>query len=98
MLLYGLSTLPSIWFWGLRKIDWGWALTTYSACAQGQNIKSIFRKKTEKGTDKGKAIIYCFYDIILLFKSMQVGRAQIFFNLTLFRMGGKKGPLQVDLL
>ena len=44
----------------------------------------------EKGTEKVKANIYCFYDIILLFKSMQEGRAQIFCNL--MRMHNVKGP------
>ena len=30
-----------------------------------------FKKLTEKGTEKGKTNMYCFYDIILLFKSIQ---------------------------
>ena len=35
----------------------------------------------EKGTEKGKANIYCFYNIILSFKSIQGVKAHIFFNL-----------------
>ena len=35
----------------------------------------------EEGTDNEKTNINSFYDIILLFKRVQGGRAQIFFNL-----------------
>ena len=44
----------------------------------------------EKRTNKGKANIYCFYDIIPLFKNIQGARAQIFFNLmhTCYLKGG----------
>ena len=47
----------------------------------------------EKGTDKGKTNIYSFYDIILLFKSIQGGRAQIFFNFMLQLLAMRKDVL-----
>ena len=79
MLLYGLSTLLYDFnmIKELGKFDWDWIITTCCACAEGLN----FLKKKEKQTEKGKENIYCFYDIILLFKSIQEGRVRLFLSL-----------------
>ena len=49
-------------------------------CARTQHNR-IDLKQNGKGNRQGKANIYCFYDIILSFKSIQVGKTQTFFNL-----------------
>lgn len=63
---------------GLEKFDWGWTITTDCPCPQGPTMIISIQKKKQK---TGKAKFYGFYAIILLFKSIQAGRAQILFNL-----------------
>ena len=62
-------------------------------CTRKKDNKGDFWKKTEKGTKKRKTNIYCFYNIILLFESIQEGRAQIFFSL--MRTQYVKRPLRI---
>ena len=79
---------------GIGKVWIRFEFTNYCACEQGQNIAtSVFRKKTKKGTEKGKINIYCFYEIILLFKSIQEERTQILFSL--LRTPSVKGLLRM---
>ena len=49
-------------------------------CTRTQHNR-IDLKQNGKGNRQGKANIYCFYDNILSFKSIQGGKSQIFFNL-----------------
>ena len=80
MFLYGLSTLP------YDFEDWE-SLIEVELVHKDKTENRFLEKEQKREQTKEISIIYCFYDIILLFKSIQVGRAQIFFNLTQFGMG-----------
>ena len=62
-------------------------------CTRIKHDNIDFLQNTKKGIEKGKANIYCFYEINLSFQSIQGEKAHIFFNL--IRTLYVKGPLRM---